>query len=269
MDDEARGLEAPDVHVFRGLPVVLDSDVALLFGYKTGRLNEQTKRNIDRFGDDFAFQLDDEEFDILRSQNATSRHGGRRTPPWVYTEHGVVMAATVLKSRQAAEASRFIVRTFVTARRTQLDLPAGTNALPQIPAETVMPAAHRAPPNLVSKLDAALNRVLDAIADPETNTTVRDEARAIALEGLDAIREQMRKGKVQNEKTLAEVQKLLKEAEEIDAQIAALRIESEHRRLAFVAKELRIVLEVQRYFESGSIDGLLAVLKDLGSAPPG
>lgn len=107
---------------------MLDDDLAKLFGVLTARLNEQVKRNAGKFGEDFAFQLTDAEFSNLKSQNATSTsHGGRRKPPWAFTEHGVVMAATVLKSEEAGAATRFIVKVFVEARKGQLAVRAGRN----------------------------------------------------------------------------------------------------------------------------------------------
>lgn len=246
----------------RGDLVALDSDVAKQFGVTTRRLNEQVKRNLDRFGDDFAFRLDPDEFTELKSQIATSSHGGRRTPPWVFTEHGVVMAATVLRSPQATSAARFIVKTFVAARRAQLtdrrNLPAGVDR------RDLLPITGDTRHGLLAKLDTALGKVLDAIVDPASGATVRNEARDIAAEGLSAIKDHLKRQGLQNEKTLAEVHKLLKEAEALDAEIAAKRAETDHRRLAYVAKQLRIVIEVQRYLDSGSTEGLLAVLRDLG-----
>ncbi len=98
--------------------VILDGDLARLYGVTTKRLNEQVKRNRDRFPEDFMFQLSDEEITNLRSQIATSslRHGGRRTRPYVFTEHGAVMAANVLNSKVAIGTSILLVRTFIRMR---------------------------------------------------------------------------------------------------------------------------------------------------------
>lgn len=252
----------PQVFTSRGMPVVLDSDVADRFGVTTARLNQQVKRNLDRFGDDFAFQLNNDEFADLTSQYATSSHGGRRKPPWVFTEHGVVMAATVLRSDAAATAARFIVKTFVAARRTQIGN--GRNLPANIDRRDVLPIAGDTRHGLLAKLDAALGNVLDAIVDPASGSTVRDQAHDIAVEGLNAIKNHLKRQGLQNEKTLAEVHKLLKEAEALDAEIAARRAETDHRRLAYVAKQLRIVIEVQRYLDTGNVEGLLTVLHDLG-----
>ena len=98
-----------------GQKVILDSDLAQLYGVTTSRLNEQVTRNIRRFPSDFMFRLSLQEFKNLKSQNATSssRHGGRRKPPRAFTEYGAVMAANVLNSTVAIDASIMIVRVFV------------------------------------------------------------------------------------------------------------------------------------------------------------
>jgi len=100
----------------RGHKVMLDEDLAEIYGVTTKRLNEQVRRNKDRFPEDFMFRLSKEEFTDLRSQSATSRWGGRRYPPNAFTEHGAVMLASVLNSPIAVEASIQVVRAFVRLR---------------------------------------------------------------------------------------------------------------------------------------------------------
>lgn len=78
----------PAVFVVRGVKAMLDSDLAALYGVETKVLNQAVKRNIQRFPDDFMFQLTEKEFEILRSQNVTSRWGGRRYMPYAFTEQG-------------------------------------------------------------------------------------------------------------------------------------------------------------------------------------
>jgi hypothetical protein len=120
------------IYEVRGQRVMLDSNLAAIYGVTTKRLLEQVRRNGDRFPKDFSFQLSASEWkslrcqiDIsssgrtkgnLRSQFATSRHGGRRYPPYVFTEHGAIMAANVLNSRRAVQMSVFVIRAFVKMR---------------------------------------------------------------------------------------------------------------------------------------------------------
>jgi ORF6N domain-containing protein len=102
----------------RGEKVMLDSDLAQLYGVPTMRLNEQFKRNRDRFPVDFVFQMTKEEFESLISQSAISNtgRGGRRTLPWAFTEHGVAMRSSVLRSKKAVQVNISIIRTFVKLR---------------------------------------------------------------------------------------------------------------------------------------------------------
>jgi len=121
---------APLIHEIRG--VILDADLARIYGVTTKRLNEQVKRNADRFPDDFAFELSKEEWKTLRSQSVTSssasltnrsqfatgsqKHRDPRYLPHAFTEHGAIMAANVLNSKQAVHMSVFVVRAFVKLR---------------------------------------------------------------------------------------------------------------------------------------------------------
>ena len=107
------------IYLIRGKKVMLDSDIAELYGVSTKRLNEQVRRNIDRFPEDFMFILSKEESDSLRSQFATLKKGrGQHSKylPYAFTEHGAIMAATILNSPRAVEMSIFVVRAFVKLR---------------------------------------------------------------------------------------------------------------------------------------------------------
>ena len=107
----------PMIRVIRGLYVLLDSDLSALYGVETRRLNEQVKRNITRFPEDFMFQLSKAELDNLMSQNATSSWGGTRKLPYAFTEQGIAMLSSVLKSKTAVEVNIRIMRAFVSMRR--------------------------------------------------------------------------------------------------------------------------------------------------------
>ncbi|MGN8059618.1 ORF6N domain-containing protein [Pedobacter sp. 22163] len=109
------------IYELRGLKVMLDSDLAALYGVETKRLNEQVGRNPDRFPEDFMFQLTDEEWLNLKSQFATSSWGGRRKPPFVFTEHGILMLSSVLNSKQAIQVNIQIVRILSRIRQFIID----------------------------------------------------------------------------------------------------------------------------------------------------
>lgn len=109
------------IYYIREQKVMLDSDLAELYGVETRRLNEQVARNIDRFPGDFMFRLDAGEFESLISQFATSKRGGRRKLPYVFTEHGVLMLSSVLNSKQAIQINIQVMRIFTRIRQMFID----------------------------------------------------------------------------------------------------------------------------------------------------
>ncbi len=121
-----KGIESPvpleriqqAILLIRGKRVMLDADLAQLYGVSTKRLNEQVKRNRDRFPEDFMFQLNPTEVNNLRSHFATSKRGrgGRRYAPYAFTEHGAIMLAAVLSTPRAMQVSVLVVRAFVRLR---------------------------------------------------------------------------------------------------------------------------------------------------------
>jgi hypothetical protein len=121
----ANDLAPPDriesaIYLIRKEKVMLDQDLASLYGVPTKALVQAVKRNADRFPDDFMFQLSEPEFAILRSQIVTSRWGGRRNPPYAFTEQGVAMLSSVLRGSRAIAVNVEIMRAFVRLRRLLL-----------------------------------------------------------------------------------------------------------------------------------------------------
>ncbi len=104
----------------RGKRVMIDSDLVRLYGVKTKNLNKAVKRNIERFPEDFMFQLSKEETENLRFQIGTSKRGGRRYLPYVFTQEGVAMLSSVLRSKRAIQVNIQIMRAFVQLRRMLL-----------------------------------------------------------------------------------------------------------------------------------------------------
>jgi len=107
------------VLISRGHRVLLDADLAALYGVNTARLNQQVRRNRQRFPADFLFELTQDEYHALKLQFATSKagRGGRRKLPLVFTEHGAIMVAAILNSPRAVEMSVYVVRAFVKLRK--------------------------------------------------------------------------------------------------------------------------------------------------------
>jgi len=114
-------LIASKIYLIRGIKVMLDRDLAELYGVETKRLKEQVRRNIERFPQDFMFELTKQELKNLRSQFATSSWGGARYIPMAFSEHGVLMLSSVLKSERAVQVNIQIMRTFTKLREALLD----------------------------------------------------------------------------------------------------------------------------------------------------
>ena len=120
------------IYFIRGKKVMLDRDLAFLYGVETKNLKRQVRRNELRFPEDFMFELTKEVFDNLRSQIVTSSYGGTRYMPFAFTEQGVAMLSSVLNSKKAIEVNIAIMRTFVVLRNSILSLDEITNRVSEI-----------------------------------------------------------------------------------------------------------------------------------------
>lgn len=159
------------IHSVRGEKVILDVDLADIYRVTAKRLNEATKRNIQRFPADFCFQLTDSEWDVLRSQIATSNsrgRGGRRYRPFVFTEHGAIMVANVLRSDEAVQMSVFVVRAFMKMRQTLGDSAALAAKLDKLEKEITsrLDSHEKAIVELMQQFFAILNPESAPKADP-------------------------------------------------------------------------------------------------------
>lgn len=124
------------IYLIRGHKVMLDSDLAELYEVEVKRINEQVKRNIERFPSDFMFQLTENEQEILKSQIATSSWGGKRKLSYVFTEHGVLMLSSVLNSKKAIQVNILIMRIFIKVRQMLMDNSELRIAIDQLRRET-------------------------------------------------------------------------------------------------------------------------------------
>lgn len=257
---ESERLKA-SIRTIRGERIILDSNLAALYGVETKRLNERVKRNKERFGEKYVFQLTKKEFDALRSQSATSKtgRGGRRYTPWVFTEHGVVMAATVLDSDRAVAASKFIVDVFVELKRRH-DMSTDGMLVPVGAVETSSAFWQGGG----QRLQEALNHVLDTVVDTRRGTTAREEAQTLISESIQHLKERLKNQGLQNEEILARVTKLLAEAEKEKALAAKNRAQADALEFATIVRKLRLLLEVQKAMTEERLDGFMDVLKQLG-----
>jgi hypothetical protein len=147
------------IHLIRGQRVMLDSDLAAVYGVTTKRLNEQLKRNFDRFPADFAFRLTLEEVQAMRSQIATASKRNTRYRPWAFTEHGAIMLAAVLNSPRAVEMSVFVVRAFVQMREV---LASNRQLAAKLDALEKRVGGHD---QVIANLVAAIRQLLEAAGD--------------------------------------------------------------------------------------------------------
>jgi len=208
-----------------------------------------------------------QEFEALKLQSATSKtgRGGRRHPPWAFTEHGVVMAATVLNTEEAVEISRFIVEVFVEVKR-RLTRPESSALMPVSTATgEILPLDRlsRLGQGIGARLQIALNHVLDTVIDTKRRSTVREEAQNLISESIQHLKERLKKQGLENEEIAARVAKLLAEAEKERAVAAKTRAEVEALEFATIVRKLRLLLEVQRAIEHDRVDGFLDVLKEM------
>jgi len=203
----------------RGVPVILAHDLATFFETEPKKINQYRSRNSDRFSVDYAFQLTKTEWDDLKSQFVTSSegHGGARTRPWAYTEHGVAMMSMGMKSENAIRLSKVVIDTFVDYRR-------GT--LPAIPVHAGPKAlAHRR--SLQEKIYKQMEKLLEVELPTADGHTVRDELGSIATKALGRIKAVLDTPAKKNEKISAEVAKILAEAEKLYAETRKLHVETD------------------------------------------
>jgi len=153
--------------MIRGKRVILDRDLAALYGVPTFRFNEAVKRNRNRFPEDFMFQLTRDEAASLTSQFAISKsgRGGRRTLPYVFTEHGTVMAANILRSPKAIQMSVFVVRAFIRMRQMLIEQRGLARKLAELEKElTARLDVHE---TAINEMFRQINRLLSPPSEPE------------------------------------------------------------------------------------------------------
>jgi hypothetical protein len=256
----APSLRPPKIFSIRGQSVVVDYDLAPRLGVNTTRLNQQVKRNIERFPPDWAFQLSTEEFAAFKSENPDQKtnHGGRRKPPWVYTEHGVVMAASVLRSSTAVQAMQLVVSLFIAARKA--GFVDSTSMLPSARTTAMAPRND----GMSNKLKNVIERLMETMADEQLKASIKDEALSVMHEAVDSIKERLKKPGVENDEIAARATKYLAEAEMAKASAAKTRAETNRIDFDILVRKLRLVMSAQLLLESGDMRSFVGILEDLG-----
>ena len=248
-DTTLQALASNLIYEVRGRKVILDADVAEFFGRSTGAVNQQRSRNQDRFPSDFAFQLTADEWANLKSQFVISRsHGGRRTRPWAYTEHGFAMLATRLRGERAAHISRIIIDTFVSFRQRRL------------PEDRVLTGPEA--PEQRQALRQAIYTQMQALLrmDLPTGETASEELRAVTASAISRVKAMLDRPVKDNEKLMAEIQKLQAETEQICAQTRKTDAESANLWADFYQKRLNMLAQLRDMAVQLDRDALIDVL---------
>ncbi|MEZ5815949.1 MAG: ORF6N domain-containing protein [Hyphomicrobiaceae bacterium] len=249
---------AVPVHTIRGERVILDSDLAALYETETRVFNQAFKRQRERsrFPREWAFELNEAEVEDLRSQNVipSGGWGGRRTPPWAFTEHGVVLAATMLQSDRAAAVMRFVVDVFVKARRGKL----ARGGLPAVEAQSEGGAGGP----IAERLQGTLKRVLEHKIDDQKS--LREEAQSVLKDSLGHVKAKLKRAEFESDEIAARTAKLLAEAEAAKASAAKTKAETEAIRTKMLATKLRLMLQAEQALAQDQLESFLKLLEELG-----
>ena len=232
--------------------VLLDSELAFYLDVETRTLNQAVKRNLEKFPEKWVFQLSTEEFRDLKSQNVISsdKWGGRRSPPWAFTEHGVVLAATLLKSETAIHLTQGIVEFFVQARKGALKNDAQ-------PSPAILPAPQGKLHNGISR---KWEKLLEAEINPVDGTTTREEAEQIIAAGLNAVRSILSRQGLENNEIEARIIRQFADTEETRARASTQKEIGEKERLKNKARQMWLQAMTAKFSEDGDLDSIMNVL---------
>ena len=236
-DDLPALISTSAIYRVRGVPVMLDADLAAALGMETKRFNEAIKRHADLIDDRHHFQLTRDEFDALRSQSATSNggRGGRTSLPWAYTERGVTRVTTFINTPEAIRASDLIVDTFLMVHK-QIAQGHQVIAVENPARYQVEPEAVEQSRALGKRLMTALNSLLDTVIDMRTGDTVGGTAKDLTSRALESLRERLREKGLENLKLEAEIRLILQEAEKVAAEVEGRKLDNLEKRIGLVQK---------------------------------
>lgn len=279
------------IYSIRGQNVMIDADLAKIYGVETKRLNEQVRRNIQKFPPDFMFQLTKEEYhdlrthnatiekttDSLRSHNATleksNRGKHRKYLPYAFTEHGVLQVANVINSELADKVSVFVIRAFIELREiiiAQQDV-INKEAKALNSGSQYDNKLNHFFREIRPKLYYAINNVLDTVVDKSSGSTVKDEAQDILKESISHLKEKLKKTGLENEEIAARITRILAEAEKERAIARKTNAESDQIEFLITIRKLRLVLEAQKILVEGQnretekVNAFISILSELSN----
>jgi len=231
--------ETRPVLILRGVPVILASSVARAFEVETRSVIQAMKRNPEKFTAEHAFQLIQEEVDLLRSQTVISKpgRGGSRAMPWIFTQKGVARLATVLSSPKALAATDVILDVFIDVYK-QVAGGEQTLSIPSAPKLVPDSTLAKQVQDFRSKLLVALDSVLNTVIDPKHQTTVRDELGEIGGNALSLLKDHLRTKGLENDKIAAETLLVLEKVRELREKTAADALRSKAETEGILLKNL-------------------------------
>lgn len=259
MTSQLTSFPKSSLHILRGVPVILASDLAMFYKTTTKAVNQYRSRNEGRFTPEYAFQLTKDEWDSLKSQNVTSNigRGGARVSPWAYTEHGVAMMSMGMKGDEAIALSKVIIGTFVEYRRGELP-----NTRPITNAHD---AKYRQ--SLQKKIYQQIEQLLNAQLPTKSGSTIGEELGTIATSALGHIKEVLDSSNKRNEKISAEVAKILAEAEKLYAETRKINAETDSLNMHNFMARLEVLRELRLMAVHLERDDWLDVFDDTFGAP--
>ena len=228
---------SPAIYRVRGVPVMLDADLAAALGLETRVLNQAVKRNQALVDERHLFQLTADQYAALTSQAVISKagRGGRRYLPWAFTERGVTRVTTFINTPEAIRAADLIIDTFLMVHK---QIAAGARAV-----AVENPSRYHAEPEAIEqsralskRLMAALNALLDTVIDVRTGDTVGDTAKDMTSRALEHLREQLKGKGLENLKLEAETRLILQEAEKVAAEVEGRKLDNLEKRIGLVQK---------------------------------
>lgn len=268
--------------------VIIDADLAELYGVSTKQLNQAVKRNKDKFPADFMFELEPEEKkELVTNCDHLNRLKYSSVMPKAYTEHGLLQAANVLHSELADRVSVTLVRAFIQlrelvaaqSRETAAELSGAQGALSKPGLQSSLERrAENFLATVVPKIEEAVDKVLDTVIDTDRGTTVRQEAESLLSDSIQHLHAKLKKSGLENEEIVARITKLLAEAqterakeEKTRQEARKTKAEAEHRELVVMVRKLRLLLATQKFMLgdetasvlTGRVDVLIKTLEDL------
>ena len=264
----ASPLTRPDVIEVRAERVRLDSTVAEAFGTETKRINEAVARNPEKFTAAHSFRLSEAETEALRSHSATtnSGRGGARYLPHVFTVKGVARLATVLNTPAALRATDLIIDTFLMVHE-QLQRSRSTVAIPGPDRFRPSPEQRLETAKLRAKLAAAVSRLLDTIADVESQHSVRQVSRSVGSKALQNVQERLRVKGLENEKLEADTALVIAQAEKTLAEARKANLEADGIDIANFERKIAAVRKVADLVKDLEPDELVGLIGQFDGAP--